>query len=162
MTDVTVRMEHSHGTNPRTGASVSQITINQSTSMSVNLNGTSENRFLDWSENPQEDHIFGKTIVQSRLIGNQTSSDGVSRPCVDIQTSVDDPNIGKFLRGEVDENLQPCDGFLIEPPLTKHHQLKECNAGLWLNVVIRSQDSKWMVEQVTSPFQFTLFIKTSG
>lgn len=151
MTEVTVEMKHFLGINIQTGASVPQITITQSTNMNVNMSGTTENRFLDWSENPQEDHIFGKTVVQSRFIGGQTSSDGISRPCVDVQTSVDDPDIAKFLRGEVDENLQSCSGFLVEPPLKEHHHLKEGHAGVWLNIVIRSQDSKWMAEQVISP-----------
>jgi len=148
MTEVTVKMKHFLGINTQTGASVPQITITQSTNMNVNMSGTTENRFLDWSENPQEDHIFGKTVVQSRIIGGQTSSDGISRPFMDVQTSVNDPDIAKFLRGEVDENLQPCSGFLVEPPLKEYHHLKEGHAGVWLNIVIRSQDSKWMAEQV--------------
>jgi hypothetical protein len=151
MTEVTVKMKHFLGINTQTGASVPQITITQSTNMNVNMSGTTENRFLDWSENPQEDHIFGKTVVQSRIIGGQTSSDGISRPFMDVQTSVNDPDIAKFLRGEVDENLQPCSGFLVEPPLKEYHHLKEGHAGVWLNIVIRSQDSKWMAEQVISP-----------
>ncbi|KAH7146187.1 hypothetical protein EDB81DRAFT_883610 [Dactylonectria macrodidyma] len=144
MTEVTVKMKHLLGTSPPTGAPVPQIAIEQSTSMSR----TSENRFLDWSENPQEDPIFGKNVVQSRLIGNDTSSGDRARPLVEVQAAIDDANIGKFLRGEIDENLQPCDGFLVEPPKKEHSQLKGGNEGVWLNVVIRNQDSKTVAEQV--------------
>ncbi|KAH7145421.1 hypothetical protein B0J13DRAFT_524961 [Dactylonectria estremocensis] len=144
MTEVTVKMKHFLGKSPQTGEPVSQIAIDQSTSMS----STSENRFLDWSENPQEDPIFGRNVVQSRLIGINPSSGDGARPFVEVQASTDDPNIGKFLRGEIDENLQPCYGFLVEPPKEHHSQLKGGNGGVWLNVVIRNQESKSIAEQV--------------
>ncbi|KAH6999260.1 hypothetical protein BKA56DRAFT_43349 [Ilyonectria sp. MPI-CAGE-AT-0026] len=144
MTEVTVKMKHFLGTSPQTGAPVPHIAIEQSTSMS----STFENHFLDWLENSQEDPIFGKNVVQSQLIGNGPSSGDRARPFVEVQATTDDPNIGRFLRGEIDENLQPCDGFLVEPPKEDHSQLKGGNEGVWLSVVIRNQDSKSIAEQV--------------
>src|SRR5690349_19741728 len=100
MTEVTVKIKHFEAPSPTTGNTISQIAISQSTN--VNLGGTSETRYLDWQEYPQEDHIFGKTVVQSRFIGN---SDGVANPVpsVGTRTETDDPNVNKYLRGEINE-----------------------------------------------------------
>ncbi|KAL5356587.1 hypothetical protein BJX96DRAFT_143052 [Aspergillus floccosus] len=145
MTEVTVKMRQFEGPSPSTGNSVHQIAISQSTN--VNLGGTSENRYLDWQEYPQEDHIFGKTVVQSRFIGSNTNQAGRSVPCVETRTEINDPNIGRFLRAEIDEDFMPRDGFLAEKAQTMEPP-EGGKDGLWIQVVIRSQEPKWIAEQV--------------
>jgi hypothetical protein len=75
------------------------------------------------------------------------ASEGKSRPELEIQTTIEDPNIAKFLRGEIDEDGKPCEGFLVEVPKKDVLGLNG-QEGLWTHVVIRSQDSKWTAEQV--------------
>ncbi|GFF93500.1 hypothetical protein IFM53868_07210 [Aspergillus udagawae] len=136
-------MRQFEGSSPHTGNAVGQIAISQSTN--ANLGGTTESRYLDWLEYPQEDHIFGKTVVQSRFIGNSTQARPV--PCVETRAEIKDPNIGKFLRAEIDENCMPYDGFLVEKAqATEPHEGR--TDGLWIQVVIRSQEPKWIAEQV--------------
>lgn len=160
MADITVKIKHSLGTNPQTGLSVPQLDINQSTSMNTHLGGTNEHRYLDWSENPQEDHIFGRTIVQARLIGDEASPEEKARPYLDVHATMDHSDIKKFLRGEIDENLQPCEGFIVEPPQGAHPGVQGGRAGLWVNVVIRDQDAKWVAEQVSPPLSDPSIYKT--
>ncbi|PCG89368.1 Hypothetical protein PENO1_104430 [Penicillium occitanis (nom. inval.)] len=144
MTEVTVKIKHFEAPSPTTGSTINQIAISQSTN--VNLGGTNETRYLDWQEYPQEDHIFGKTIVQSRFIGN---SNGVANPVPSVETRTEtrDPNVTKYLRAEIDENCMPHDGFLVEKPLA-FEALEGGKDGLWIQVVIRSQEPKWIAEQV--------------
>ncbi|PCG88482.1 Hypothetical protein PENO1_110020 [Penicillium occitanis (nom. inval.)] len=144
MTEVTVKIKHFEAPSPTTGNTISQIAISQSTN--VNLGGTSETRYLDWQEYPQEDHIFGKTVVQSRFIGN---SDGVANPVpsVGTRTETDDPNVNKYLRGKIDEKGASHDGFLVEKAQAIE-PLEGGKDGLWIHVVIRSQEQKWIAEQI--------------
>lgn len=136
------------GANPTTSASTVQIDITQSTG--TGLGGTADSRYLDWSEIPGEDHIFGKVIAQSRFVGGKVS-EGKERPDLEVQTKVDDPNVGKFLRGEIGEDLKPCEGFLVEKA-QKEALGVNGESGLWTHVLTRSQDGKWLAEQVfTSP-----------
>ncbi|KAF4210925.1 hypothetical protein CNMCM5878_003423 [Aspergillus fumigatiaffinis] len=144
MTEVTVKIKQFEGASPTTGNTISQMAISQSTN--VNLGGTNESRYLDWHEYPQEDHIFGKTIVQSRFIGN---ADGGAKPVpsVGTRTETSDPNVNKYLRGEIDEKGTPQDGFLVEKPQAAE-PLEGGKDGLWIQVVIRNQEGKWVAEQV--------------
>ena len=70
-------------------------------------------------------------------------------------------SIARFLRGEIGEDLKPCEGFLVEVP-NKDISRVDGRAGLWTHVVIRSRDAKWTAEQVCiscaaiSPFLRTL------
>jgi len=145
MTEVTVKMRQFEGPSPSTGDTIHQIAISQAAN--VNLGGTTEHRYLDWQEYPQEDHIFGKTIVQSRFIGSTTNQTGRPVPCVQTRTEINDPNIEKFLRAEIDEACMPYDGFLVEKAQATE-PLEGGKDGLWMEVVIRSQEPKWIAEQV--------------
>ncbi|OKP14225.1 hypothetical protein PENSUB_77 [Penicillium subrubescens] len=145
MTEVTMKMKQFEGSSPGTGSAVTQIAISQTAN--VNLGGTSESRYLDWQEYPQEDHIFGKTVVQSRFIGNSNQA-AKSVPCVHIRTEINDPEVLKFLRGEIDESYAPCDGFLVEKSQATE-PLEGGEDGLWIHVVIRSHEPKWIAEQAS-------------
>jgi hypothetical protein len=154
---VTMKIKQFLGTNPRTSAQTVEIAIGQSTG--TGIGSTQDSRYLDWSENPGEDHIFGKTIAQARFVGGsqQSSPDGKARPDVEVQTKIDDSNIGKFLRGEIGEDLKPCEGFLVEKA-QKEYPGMNADAGLWAHVVIRSQESKWLAEQVLPLLDGSLFL----
>ena len=141
MTEVTMRMKQFEGSSPGTSNVVTQIAISQASN--VNLGGTSENRYLDWQEYSQEDHIFGKTVVQSRFIGNSSQA-AKPVPCVETRTAINDPEVVKFLRAEIDENCTPCSGFLVEKAEATE-PLEGDEEGLWIHVVIRSQDRKSVV-----------------
>lgn len=65
-----------------------------------------------------------------------------------MRTEIDDPTVLNFLRAEIDENCAPCDGFLIEKAKATE-PLEGGKDGLWIHVVIRSQEPKWTAEQVS-------------
>jgi hypothetical protein len=161
MTEVTIKMKQCEGPSRGTGSPVCQIAISQSTN--VNLGGTSENRYMDWLKYPQEDHIFGKAVIQSRFIGSAQQHSSVAKPmpCAETQTEIDDPNIGKFLRAEIDEDCMPCDGFLVEEGRA-NEPLEGGKDGLWIQVVIRSQEPKWVAEQVSHTPEGKLQAPLSG
>ena len=131
--------------NPATSAQTVEITVAQSTN--TGLGATSTKQYLDWSEVARDDNIFGKTIIQSRHISGAPSLGGKSRPDLHIQTKINDPNIEKFLKGEIGEDLQPSEGYLVEVP-QKEFPSVNGEAGLWIQVVMRSEDKGWMAEQV--------------
>lgn len=145
---VTTKIKQFPKTDPRTATQTIEIAITQSTGIA----STQESRYLDWSENPGEDRMFGKTITQAKFVaGSQQSfSNGKIRPDIELQTKIDNVNIGKFLRGEIGDDLKPCEGFLVETA-QKQYPGVNGDAGLWVHVVMRSQESKWLSEQVTSP-----------
>jgi hypothetical protein len=103
--------------------------------------------YLDWQEYPHEDHTFGKTVVQSRFIGNSNHA-AKSVPCVDNRVEINDPEVLKFLRGEIEESCTPCDGFLVEKSQA-NEPLEGGEDGLRIHVVIRSQEPKCIAEQVS-------------
>lgn len=145
---ITTKIKQFPRTDPRTAAQTIEIAISQSTGIA----STQESRYLDWSENLGEDRMFGKTITQAQFIaGSQQSfSNGKVRPDFELRTKIDNVNIGKFLRGEVGEDLKPCEGFLVEAAQKQYPGVNK-DAGLWIYVVMRSQESKWLSEQVKSP-----------
>lgn len=145
MTEVTMKMKQFEGSSPGTSNVVTQIAISQATN--ANLGRTSENRYLDWQEYSQEDHIFGKTVVQSRFIGNSSQA-AKPVPCAETRAAINDPEVVKFLRAEIDENCTPCSGFLVEKAEATV-PLEGGEEGLWIHVVIRSQEPKWIAEQAS-------------
>jgi hypothetical protein len=145
MTEVTMKMKQFEGSSPGTSNAATQIAINQSTN--ANLGGSFENRYLDWQEYPQDDHIFGKTVVQSRFIGNSSQA-ARPVPCAETRTAINDPEVVKFLRAEADENCTPCSGFIVDKAEATE-PLEGGKDGLWIHVVIRSQEPRWIAEQAS-------------
>ena len=88
-------------------------------------------------------------IAQARFVGGtQSSTAGREVPDLELQTKLDDANIGKFLRGEVTDELKPsAEGFLVEKA-QKEYPGVNGDAGLWVHLVVRSAEGKWMAEQV--------------
>ena len=149
MADVTIKTEYSRAINPHTTEEAEQIAITQTTNL--NLGGTSEVRYIDGSSVAQEDHIFGSTVVQSRYIGgNRNTEDGSVLPRVEVQSTIDDPKIAQFLQGKLNMDYTPCDGFLVESPEKSHSGIKDEDIGIWISLTIRSQEPKWLAEQVIS------------
>ncbi|KXJ84894.1 hypothetical protein Micbo1qcDRAFT_186843 [Microdochium bolleyi] len=144
LAEVTVKKHQFVSNHPGTSTPRVQIAIVQTTS--TGMGGTLDNRYLDWSENHQEDRLFGNTKVQTRFIGG-SSSDGMVLPDLELQTPIDDPNILKFLRGEIGDNLEPSEGYLVEAPKGVFPGVVN-EEGLWIHVFIRNQTGLWRVEQV--------------
>jgi hypothetical protein len=141
---VTLKLTQVSGISPSTSNPTIEITVLQSTGTS--LGATTDKLYLDWTVLAREDHIFGKTTAQARFVLG-AASEGKSRPQLEIQTTIEDANIAKFLKGEIDEDGEPCEGFLVEVP-KKDVLGVNGQQGLWTHVVIKSQDSKWTAEQV--------------
>jgi len=114
---------------------VLRIDIEQSTSSG--MPGTTEKRVLDWSEQNQADHIFGKCKAQTRLIKGVRLDEKV-HPDIQIQTPVADEKISAFLRGLTleDEGEHASNGFLVE------------GEGVWVQLFVRNIDKGWTAEQV--------------
>lgn len=141
---VTTTLKQFIGATPETSSPVVQIDVTQATG--TGLGGTTDTRYMDWEGRPAEDHIFGKTTGKSRFVGGQ-QVDGKLRPAVEVQAKVEDPNIAKFLRGEIGPDLQPTEGFLVEKS-QKEYPGVNGEDGLWVQVAVESRDGKWLAEQV--------------
>ena len=141
---VTTTLKQFLGATPETSAPIVQIDVTQATG--TGLGGTSDVRYMDWEGRAAEDHIFGKTTGKSRFVGGQ-EVDGKTRPAVEIQTKIEDPNVAKFLRGEIGPDLQPTEGFLVEKSEKEYPGAKGEN-GLWIQVVVENREGKWLAEQV--------------
>jgi len=152
---VTMTLKQFLGATPETSTPIVQIDVGQSTG--TGLGSTSDTRYMDWAARPAEDHIFGKTNGKSRFVGGG-ESDGKSRPVLEIQTQVNDPNIGKFLRGEIGPDLKPTEGFLVEKSEKEYPGINVEN-GVWIHVVIENQDGKWLAEQVFTPLMVARFYR---
>lgn len=122
---------------------LTRFEISQSTSSG--LPGTSEKRYLDWEDRTQEDHIFGKCAVRARWVGDSKNVNGRILPVFDLQTTlVQDDSTAKFLAGEINGDLSPSEGFLVERP----KEVMTIGDGLWLQLFIRHLEGKWTAEQV--------------
>jgi hypothetical protein len=122
---------------------LTRIEISQSTSSG--LPGTNETRYLDWEERTQEDHIFGKCAVRARWIFDSNNINWRLVPVVDAQTTLaEDDNIARFLAGEINDDLRPLEGFLVERP----QEVTPGQGGLWLQLFIRYLEGRWTAEQV--------------
>lgn len=141
---ITMTIKQFFGKTPETSAPTVEIEIGQSSG--TRLGGTSDTRYMDWAERPGEDHIFGKTNAKSRFVSG-AQSEGKFRPVLEVQTKVNDPNVGKFLRGEIGTDLKPTEGFLVEKG-EKEYPGVDAENGVWAHIVVENQDGKWMAEQV--------------
>lgn len=113
-----------------------RIDIDQTTSSG--MPGATENRVLDWSEQYQDDHIFGKCNAQTRLIKG-IERNGKIVPDIEVQTRVTDAKISNFLAGLTleDGSEHASDGFLVE------------EEGIWVQLFVRNVDKGWTAEQVS-------------
>lgn len=104
------------------------------------IQGTKEERKLDWEEREHVDHIFGSLKGRSRFIAAK-SEDGAVRPVVEIQTKVgspeDDAKVQKFLIGETLIDGSKSEGFLAEE-----------GEGAFLQSFVTNESSGWTAEQV--------------
>ncbi|CAI7571469.1 unnamed protein product [Penicillium glandicola] len=105
------------------------------------IQGTKEERKLDWEEREHVDHIFGKLQGRSRYIGAAKSEDGAVHPVIEIQTKVGSPEadakVQKFLIGETLIDGSKSEGFLAEE-----------GEVVFLQSFVRNTESGWTAEQV--------------
>ncbi|KAL4781447.1 hypothetical protein BJX76DRAFT_16479 [Aspergillus varians] len=110
------------------------------------VQGTSEFRITDWKKRERNDTIFGRVEGQSQLFRGAAAKDGSGkvRPNVEVQTTIDDEKIGKFLRGEITADGAEVEGFLVDPVGDGFGE----GQGLWLQSYVKSLDSSWTAEQI--------------
>ena len=106
------------------------------------VQGTTERRITNWTENDHTDHIFGHVKGMSRLFGGAEKA-GKVRPDVDIQSRVgdekEDEEVARFLRGEVLVDGEESEGWEVD------------EAGKWLQSWVTSVNDGWTAEQVKVP-----------
>ncbi|KAL3450230.1 hypothetical protein BJX65DRAFT_305682 [Aspergillus insuetus] len=143
MSSVVLDIKQTEETGATTKQPVTYLEISQTSS--TGLPGTTEKRWFDWEPRNQEDHIFGKCVAQARWVAGIKSDSGRAKPDLEVQTTlVQDPNIGRFLSGEVNGDLSRSEGFLIESP---DDEVREEDKQ-WVQLFIRSVDGNWTAEQV--------------
>ncbi|KAJ5477858.1 hypothetical protein N7530_003367 [Penicillium desertorum] len=105
------------------------------------IQGTKEERRLDWEVREHVDHIFGKLQGRSRHIAGAKSEDGAVRPVIEIQTNVgspeEDAKVQKFLTGETLIDGSKSEGFLAEE-----------GEAVFLQSFVKNTESGWTAEQV--------------
>ncbi|OQE15851.1 hypothetical protein PENFLA_c030G06832 [Penicillium flavigenum] len=105
------------------------------------IQGTKEERKLDWEAREHVDHIFGKLQGRSRHIAGAKSEDGAVRPVVEIQTKVgspeEDAKVQKFLTGETLIDGSKSEGFLAEE-----------GEAVFLQSFVKNTETGWTAEQV--------------
>ncbi|KAJ6189663.1 hypothetical protein N7519_004571 [Penicillium mononematosum] len=105
------------------------------------IQGTKEERKLDWEAREHVDHIFGKLQGRSRLIAGAKSEDGAVRPVIEIQTKVgspeEDAKVQKFLTGEILIDGSKSEGFLAEE-----------GEAVFLQSFVKNTENGWTAEQV--------------
>ncbi|CAP97570.1 hypothetical protein E8E15_009673 [Penicillium rubens] len=105
------------------------------------IQGTKEERKLDWEVREHVDHIFGKLQGRSRHIAGAKSEDGAVRPVIEIQTKVgspeEDAKVQKFLTGETLIDGSKSEGFLAEE-----------GEAVFLQSFVKNTESGWTAEQV--------------
>ncbi|CDM37921.1 hypothetical protein DTO013E5_7230 [Penicillium roqueforti] len=105
------------------------------------IQGTKEERRLDWEEREHVDHIFGKLKGRSRQIAGTKSEDGAVRPVLEVQTKAGSPEadakVLKFLIGETLIDGSKSEGFLAEE-----------GEGVFLQSFVQNVESGWTAEQV--------------
>jgi hypothetical protein len=129
---------HIHSYPDETTPSTYHIDIQQV--ITGGIQGTKENRTLDWTERDHTDNIFGTLHGRSRLLEGK-SEDGALRPALEIQTVVSDAEagakIGKFLRGEILVDGSKSEGFVGEE-----------GEGAFVQSFVRNEVAGWTAEQV--------------
>lgn len=113
------------------------------------ITGTTEKRTLDWKPHVHHDYVYKTLTVRSRLIAGEMDSDGRVRPAVQLHGAYRDRGqVREFLNGKVSADGKEGEGFLVEEsgcaPLEDGAAL-----GCWVHTVSCSEESGWMVEQVS-------------
>jgi hypothetical protein len=105
------------------------------------IQGTKEERKLDWEEREHVDHIFGKLKGRSRHLAAAKGADGVVRPVIEIQSKAgsaeNDAKVQKFLTGETLIDGSKSEGFLAEE-----------GEGAFLHSWVINTENGWTAEQV--------------
>ncbi|OKL60177.1 hypothetical protein UA08_04838 [Talaromyces atroroseus] len=127
-------------------APVTKIVVNQTATGNIK---STESRTADWRVRPHTDRIFGSINGQSRLIraSKPDAGDGKVRPSVDVQTTPKEEKIVKFLKGEVDLEGNPDDGFIVDEIEDKDGVSYGEGEGLWLQNWVKSE-AGWTAEQI--------------
>lgn len=115
------------------------------------IKGTTERRTADWNGREHKDHIFGTVEGKSRFLRGSKGADGVVRPDLDMQTSIEDPQVRKFLVGELLADGSETDGFIVEEGIGGEYGEGE---GLWFQSWVVNLDPgyEWTAEQVCLSF----------
>ncbi|KAF2009632.1 hypothetical protein BU24DRAFT_497220 [Aaosphaeria arxii CBS 175.79] len=111
---------------------VLRIDIEQTSSSG--MSGTTEKRVLDWSPQPQEDHIFGKCTVRTRLVEG-IQQDGKTIPALEQQTPVSNEKVASFLKG-LSLADGPSDGYLAG------------EEDIFVHFFVRHLEKDWTAEQI--------------
>lgn len=113
------------------------------------IQGTREERKLDWETREHVDNIFGTLNGRSRFFRGGKADDGKVRPAVDLQTKVGEPEadalVPKFLRGEVLVDGSACDGFLVDEEGAEFGE----GEGLYMQSFVVNDEGAWTAEQVS-------------
>ena len=119
------------------------------------IQGTREERVLDWQEREHVDTIFGKLRGKSRFLRGSKTDDGKVRPAVDFQTQVgdaeSDARVKRFLRGEVLLDGSAAEGFVVDDEGAEFGE----GEGLWMQSFVVNEESGWTAEQVRMRFFFS-------
>lgn len=144
----TVTLDISETVNAEDG----KVHIDIGQTLTGGLQGTAEHRILDWQTRSHSDHIFGNLEGQSRFLGGSPDASGKVRPAVDAQTAVKDERIVQFLKGEINSDGEPAEGWLVEPVDTSKPGVDGANPahGLWVQSWVKNLDAgyEWTGEQV--------------
>ncbi|KAJ5659692.1 hypothetical protein N7507_006143 [Penicillium longicatenatum] len=112
------------------------------------ITGTKESRTLDWEERSHVDTIFGTVHGRSRMFRGAKGDDGKTRPALDVQSKVGEPEadakVQKFLRGEIQLDGSPSEGFVVDDEGTEFGE----GEGLWVQSYVVNQEVGWTAEQV--------------
>ncbi|EPS33669.1 hypothetical protein POX_a01335 [Penicillium oxalicum] len=112
------------------------------------IQGTREERVLDWQEREHVDTIFGKLRGKSRFLRGSKTDDGKVRPAVDFQTQVgdaeSDARVQRFLRGEVLLDGSAAEGFVVDDEGAEFGE----GEGLWMQSFVVNEESGWTAEQI--------------
>lgn len=137
-------------------APVTRIVVNQTATGGIK---SVEKRTTDWRERPHTDRIFGSIEGQSRLVRGSASGSGEKvRPTLDVQTVPKEDKIVQFLRGEIDLDGNPDEGFLVDENIEDKDGLSYGEGeGLWLQSWVKTKEEGWTAEQVCAFFFFFSF-----
>ncbi|GKZ38842.1 hypothetical protein AbraIFM66950_011365 [Aspergillus brasiliensis] len=108
------------------------------------IKGTTERRISDNKHREHEDHIFGHLKGRSRFFRGSKGEDGKVRPYTDFETKIDEPQVYKFLRGEVLADGSACEGFVVDETGEEFGE----GEGLWYISSVENLDNGWTAEQV--------------
>lgn len=123
-------------------APVTRIVVNQTATGGIK---TVEKRTTDWRVRTHTDRVFGTLDGQSRLIRGSKAARG---PNVDVQTEPKEEEIAKWLKGEIDLDGQPGQGWLVDDVADSKDGVEYGEGeGLWLHSWVKAE-AGWTAEQI--------------